>query len=210
MNTKATFRNVDNGRRGVAPIIATLLMVAIAVVGGILIFVFAQGFFNTTSVAGPTIESVTLVGYDAREIVSSATVGLENYAGNVVNNTGAVTPANNQLAEDEEVAFYFRNTGSQDLVIASLEVAGNTMTFDGENEVDDGVPATGEYVIMEDAATETETLDIAIIPAGQDVTVIASMEASSPLKVGRSYPVEITTGNGATFKFDFIAGVQKG
>ncbi|MGI0082773.1 MAG: archaellin/type IV pilin N-terminal domain-containing protein, partial [Nitrosopumilaceae archaeon] len=53
-------------RRAVAPIIATLLMVAIAVVGGILIFVFAQGFFTDTSIQGPTIDSLEIFGYDAR------------------------------------------------------------------------------------------------------------------------------------------------
>jgi len=36
-------------RRGVAPVIATLLLVAIAVVGGSIIFVFAQGFFYKSS-----------------------------------------------------------------------------------------------------------------------------------------------------------------
>ncbi|GFN40744.1 MAG: hypothetical protein YK1312THETA_50001, partial [Marine Group I thaumarchaeote] len=36
--------------RAVAPVIATLLMVAIAVVGGTIIFVFSQGFFNQAQV----------------------------------------------------------------------------------------------------------------------------------------------------------------
>ena len=40
-------------QRAVAPIIATLLMVAISVVGGILIFVFAQGFFTDTNIQTP-------------------------------------------------------------------------------------------------------------------------------------------------------------
>lgn len=39
-------------RRGVAPVIATLLLVAIAVVGGSIIFVFAQGFFLIDKLAG--------------------------------------------------------------------------------------------------------------------------------------------------------------
>ncbi len=57
--------------RAVAPVIATLLMVAIAVVGGTIIFVFSQGFFNQAQVSGtPTIESVKILGYDARDIAS--------------------------------------------------------------------------------------------------------------------------------------------
>ncbi len=49
-------------RRAVAPVIATLLMVAIAVVGGMLVFVFAQDFFTQTdSMTGPTIELLQVI-----------------------------------------------------------------------------------------------------------------------------------------------------
>ncbi len=55
--------------RAVAPVIATLLMVAIAVVGGTIIFVFSQGFFNQAQISGtPAIESVKILGYDARDV----------------------------------------------------------------------------------------------------------------------------------------------
>ena len=37
--------------RAVSPIIATLLLVAITVVGGTIIFVFSQSFFNTTQIS---------------------------------------------------------------------------------------------------------------------------------------------------------------
>ena len=39
-------------RRAVAPIIATLLLVAIAVVGGSIIFVFSQGYFASAQISG--------------------------------------------------------------------------------------------------------------------------------------------------------------
>ena len=56
-----------SNRRAVAPVIATLLMVAIAVVGGTIIFVFSQGFFSSSQISGsPTIEAVKILGYDAR------------------------------------------------------------------------------------------------------------------------------------------------
>jgi len=48
--------------RAVAPVIATLLMVAIAVVGGTIIFVFSQGFFSNSQISGtPQIESYVVV-----------------------------------------------------------------------------------------------------------------------------------------------------
>ncbi len=64
--TNASSKNFH--RRGVAPVIATLLLVAIAVVGGSIIFVFAQGFFSTSQVSGtPAIEFIKIIGYDARD-----------------------------------------------------------------------------------------------------------------------------------------------
>ncbi|MEM2786182.1 MAG: archaellin/type IV pilin N-terminal domain-containing protein [Candidatus Nitrosotenuis sp.] len=41
-----------HSRRGVAPIIATLLLVAIAVVGGAIVFAYSQNFFSSSQVGG--------------------------------------------------------------------------------------------------------------------------------------------------------------
>ncbi len=61
-------KELKTNRRAVAPIIATLLMVAIAVVGGTIIFVFAQGFFSSSQISGvPTIEAIKVLGYDGRD-----------------------------------------------------------------------------------------------------------------------------------------------
>ncbi len=64
-------KNWNSKRRAVSPIIATLLLVAIAVVGGTIIFVFSQGFFNQAQVSGtPTIELIKILGYDARDVAN--------------------------------------------------------------------------------------------------------------------------------------------
>ena len=42
-------------KRGVSPIIATLLLVAIAVVGGAIIFSFTQGYFASTQLSGTDV-----------------------------------------------------------------------------------------------------------------------------------------------------------
>ena len=48
-------------RRAVAPIIATLLMIAIAVVGGVMIYVFTQGFFGNSSIStSPSVDTITM------------------------------------------------------------------------------------------------------------------------------------------------------
>ena len=56
-------------RRAVAPVIAKLLLVAIAVVGGSIIFVFSQGFFSSAQISGqPSVESIEVVGYDMSDV----------------------------------------------------------------------------------------------------------------------------------------------
>jgi len=56
------------GRRGVSPIIATLLLVAITIVGGSFVFIFAQGTLDTSQFSGTIpIESISILGYDARD-----------------------------------------------------------------------------------------------------------------------------------------------
>jgi flagellin-like protein len=66
--TKLHTKNRMASRRGVAPVIATLLLVAIAVVGGSIVFVFSQGFFSSAQISGsPNIESIKILGYDATD-----------------------------------------------------------------------------------------------------------------------------------------------
>ena len=56
-------------RRGVSPIIATLLLVAIATVGGSTVFAFSQGTFNTSQISGsPQVELIKIFGYDGSDV----------------------------------------------------------------------------------------------------------------------------------------------
>ena len=100
-------------RRSVAPVIATLLMVAIAVVGGMLVFVFAQDFFTSTdSMTGPTIELLQIFGYDARDVADDPLVGIENDEGDGCTVKGT---AGGDLEDEDTIALYVRNLGSNDV-----------------------------------------------------------------------------------------------
>ncbi len=94
--------------KAVAPVIATLLMVAIAVVGGTIIFVFAQGFFSNTQVSGtPTIEALKVIGYDARDADE-----LQAHDGVLMTDeTGG--EQNGEKTADERVAVYVKNDSVQ-------------------------------------------------------------------------------------------------
>ena len=108
-------------RRAVAPIIATLLMVAISVVGGILIFVFAQGFFQDTQIAAPTIDNLEIWGYNATDKTSLGTHAGVQYT------TGSV---NNKIADGEQFAVFIRNSGGGDVLISEVTVYGTVFTPD--------------------------------------------------------------------------------
>ena len=149
-------------RRAVAPVIATLLLVAIAVVGGSIIFVFSQGFFSSAQVSGsPNIESVKILGYDATD-------------GNRTQFHDGLTPlglasgnnTSNGLQEDEYVTVYLKNDSVNKVTFSEIRLAGTIYTyqdFSGADLPDYGnaLNAT-EYTIVvigDDGTGEAVTLN---------------------------------------------------
>ncbi|MEK0367486.1 MAG: archaellin/type IV pilin N-terminal domain-containing protein, partial [Nitrosopumilus sp.] len=106
--TKLQSKYKLTSRRAVAPVIATLLLVAIAVVGGSIVFVFSQGFFSSAQISGaPQIESLRIIGYDATDgPVLQLHDGLES---------GVVQGSllNDGLVTNERVAVYIQNNSVQ-------------------------------------------------------------------------------------------------
>ncbi len=93
-------KELKSNHRAVAPVIATLLMVAIAVVGGTIIFVFSQGFFSSSQISGtPQIEALSVVGYDATD-----SDDLIAHEGSTLSAKGG--NADNTKAADERIAIY--------------------------------------------------------------------------------------------------------
>ena len=61
-------------------------MVAIAVVGGSVVFVFSQGFFSSAQISGaPQVESLQVVGYDASDVAN-----LQIHDGSLTDNAGTL------------------------------------------------------------------------------------------------------------------------
>jgi len=114
-------------RRGVAPVIATLLLVAIAVVGGSIIFVFAQGFFSSSQVSGtPAIELVKIVGYDARDVKQvKAHDGIEI----ITKNKDCCGITDGRINADERIAIYLQNQSVEKVFISEIRIAGLVYDF---------------------------------------------------------------------------------
>ena len=192
-------------RRAVAPIIATLLLVAIAVVGGSIIFVFSQGFFSAAQVSGsPNIESLKFTGYDAAD----GTVLTLHDNGNSTTVSGV---AGNGLIAGERIGVYVQNNSVQKVTLNEVRFAGSVYTF--QSGTDDTALATdGKFMVATKsntgAAATTVATTSAEIQPGQQATVI--LELADNIKVGRDAQFKMITGNGAVFVGTVIVGQTSG
>lgn len=214
-------QNCKQTHKAVAPIIATLLMVAIAVVGGILIFVFAQGFFSDSSVQGPSIDSLTFIGYDTRdsgkvgEPACTAATSLMGHSGVCI--TGATLAVSNNLKTGDAVTLFVKNSGAKSFTIDTVKYLGNEYVFSTAVTAVAAsgtiVPADGEFVLATTLTAEGASLGTgsSIIEPGEEKTIVLRYDGENGnVKVGRSGQVIITTGNGATFALNLVNGIVRG
>jgi flagellin-like protein len=201
-------------RRAVAPVIATLLLVAIAVVGGSIIFVFSQGFFSSAQISGsPQIESVEIIGYDASDVLF-----LTLHDGN--NSTNAGTAFDQALDDDglvigDRIAVYVQNQSAQKVTFTELTVAGVPYEYvvgDGTLAAFDTETADGEYVIVSNgnpgAVGTTKADPIPTLEAGEEATILIQLERA--MSLGRDAQFKVETGTGSIFVGTLLAGQQSG
>jgi archaeal type IV pilus assembly protein PilA len=201
-------------RRAVAPIIATLLLVAIAVVGGSIIFVFSQGFFSQAQVSGaPQIESLKIIGYDATD-------------GTTMKIHDGTTPATlkgvsgNGVAVGERVAVYIQNNSVGKVTLNEVRFGGTSYTFVQNSAATldvwtapttDGIlgtPLIPSFVVLTKGPTTILSANGAELQPGQQATII--LEAGETLKTGRDMQFKVATTNGAVFVDTVLVGQQAG
>ena len=211
-------------RRAVAPVIATLLLVAIAVVGGSIVFVFSQGFFSSAQISGaPQIESLRIAGYDATDgdiLQIHDGIGMGVAQGDTINDG---------LLAGDRIAIYLQNNSVQKVTLGEIRFAGTVYNYVSSDSgfVDVwnplaspviGVLAGSDagYMISTDSngslATPSAATALAAssaeIQPGQQVTIILQLDEN--VKVGRDAQFKLTTANGAVFVGTVIAGQQTG
>ena len=194
-------------RRAVAPVIATLLMVAIAVVGGTIIFVFSQGFFSQAQISGtPTIESIKIFGYDARDVGAlNAHDGVAMAAG-----TGG-DPAVVGKGVDERVAVYVKNDSVNQVLFSEIRLGGTVYNYDTSlallpwNSITDLLP--GEYSVLT-SSTGILQDQAAVMQPGATITILVDLNDNYPS--GRDAQFKLTTTNGAVFVGTVVMGQDRG
>jgi flagellin-like protein len=214
--TKLHTNNKLTSRRAVAPVIATLLLVAIAVVGGSIIFVFSQGFFSSAQISGsPQIESLEVIGYDASDVIV-----LTLHDGTFSDGPGTAAAWDqaddtNGLATGERIAVYLQNQSAQDVTLVEVTLAGNPYTYQVGTgalvaAVTPGDDGTFTLVSNGDATTPavTKTDPIATLAAGEEVSVL--LQLSQGMSLGRDAQFKVETGTGSIFVGTILGGQQSG
>ncbi|MEW6588148.1 MAG: archaellin/type IV pilin N-terminal domain-containing protein [Thermoproteota archaeon] len=195
-----------HSRRGVAPVIATLLLVAIAVVGGAIVFAYSQNFFSSSQVGGrPTIEAVKIPGYDARP---GTNLLMHNGNGLTVTDDNAAD-INKNIGE--LVSIYIKNDSVQPItlsearfggvVYAYTQVTGDVDTLTGGQYTLAGIPGGT-------APDLTSTSQVAEIQPGQSVSLVLALKED--MRSGRDAQFKLTTNNGAVFVGTVVIGQQSG
>jgi len=200
-------------RRGVAPVIATLLLVAIAVVGGSMIFVFSQGYFSNTQVSGAVEpELVKIFGYDTRDVTP-----LKIHNGLDIDPPSCCGVADGKRNIDERITLYIQNNSAKPVTIEELRFGGVVYQYTLEPKLgpwnpDPIGPQPGEYVIMTgpDGKNNGDVLqeDSPKISAGGIVTLVLDLDRG--LKDGRDIQVKLTTSSGNVFISTIFAGQNSG
>jgi flagellin-like protein len=193
-----------HSRRGVAPVIATLLLVAIAVVGGAIVFAYSQNFFSSSQIGGrPTIEAIKILGYDARPGST-----LNSHNGNF---TGLTNDGDANKDRGEHVVVYVKNDSVQPITISEARFGGVVYTYTNPttsiNALTDGrytiagVPGgNGVHLIS--------TSQVAEIQPGQTTSVV--LQLIENVRSGRDVQFKLTTNNGAVFVGTVVIGQQSG
>jgi FlaG/FlaF family flagellin (archaellin) len=205
-------KELKTSHKAVAPVIATLLMVAIAVVGGTIIFVFSQGFFSSSQISGtPQIELVQILGYDARAVTN-----LQMHDGNdMVATSGGLDP---NVEADDRVAIYITNNSVQKIVLGEIAFGGFTYSYvnvaaaglGAFDTITAGELMSTNYTVLSGTNGGDQLLNEGAgeIKAGQTATIILDLE--SDLRIGRSSQFKLTTSNGNVFVSTVSVGQQSG
>jgi len=198
-------------RRGVSPIIATLLLVAIATVGGSTVFAFSQDAFSTSQISGyPNVELIKIFGYDTRDVEK-----LKLHDGNEIEAKNCCGLADGKKNFDERIAIYIQNNSVQPVVISELRLNGDVYSFVPQTKIGEWdkignghKPHPNEYIIVnrqiEGKNYETVEESSAVIQSGGIVTLL--LDLGKNMWMVHDSQVKITTMNGNVFVSTIIIG----
>jgi archaeal type IV pilus assembly protein PilA len=198
-----TLESRTRKHRAVAPVIATLLMVAIAVVGGTIIFVFSQGFFNQAQISGtPSIESVKILGYDARDVANL------NAHDGVTMTAVSGDPNAQGKNSGERLVVYIKNDSVGQILFSEIRLGGTVYTYQSINPIPAFTPGVGGSYGVLTNSTNMITSQAGVAQPGETVGLLIDLNDNFP--IGRDTQFKLTTTNGAVFVGTVVMGQNAG
>ena len=203
-------------KKAVAPVIATLLLVAVAVVGGGINFALSQQFFNSAQASGLYgIEYILFLGYDATDADSLT------YHDGLVSNPIDDWHGNQMidgLKQGERIAIFVQNNSVHKVSFQELRLAGSVYDYQRmspnykmTSHLDNTLEG-GEYTIVKNgnanAPADTISDPSPIIQPGQTVTII--LELDKNIQIDRDMQFRLTTTNGGAFVYTVLSGQHLG
>ena len=200
-------------KRGVSPIIATLLLVAIAVVGGAIIFSFTQGYFASTQLSGPpAVDLINVLGYDLSDSDRLYLHNQQSYDITAV--CPNATCKQGHLNTGDYITVFLTNDGSRRVALADVRLAGTVYQYDPAKSGDKFTTASvtqGKYRIINIANTTNGYYSIeptSSIEPGKTVTLV--FKVNDDMRDNAPLQLKITTSNGAVKVATVQAGQREG
>jgi len=179
-------------------------MVAIAVVGGTIIFVFSQGFFNQAQLSGtPTIELVKILGYDARDIAN-----LKAHDGQIMTTIVSSDPTAQGKNVGERIIVYVKNDSVNQVLFSEVRLGGTVYTYNTVETIPAFTPGVGGNYGILNNYTHMIPSPVGIDPAGKTIGIMFELDDNFP--IGRDTQFKITTTNGAVFVTTVVMGQNVG
>jgi len=192
-------------------IIVSLLLVAITIVGGSIVFFASLENLDTSQISNTIhLETITILGYDARD-----TSQFKVHDGGNVFEAYSGGNGNGMSEQHERMSFYFWNKSNNEIYLAELRFGGTIYTYANTTALDSfgeesGIPGgTYDIWVSRQSGNDVMLLDnTAVIKPGDSVTIVFALDKD--YKLGRDTQLKLTTTNGNVFVATIVIGMQIG
>jgi len=192
--------NKLTSRRANASVIVTVLLIAISVVAGGVIFAFSEQSHTYLLLSdSPQIDTLEITGFDARD----ASVLILHDGVKVYNSTSPGDfdgQVGNGLLKGERIVIYVKNNSISTVYFDEVRFAGSELVFapgDALTAYNTAFMNPGEFVIATTGTGGVANLSSsAKIPPDKEVTFLITLENNIPIKRDTSFKVVTTNGAG--------------
>lgn len=186
-------------RKAVSPIIATLLLIAIAVAAGIIVYVFVGGLSgNLTKSGGNQVtEQLSMVAYRSSAPNSTTYAFVLN-----VRNTGTSSVTLSSIYYDGNVMKEYSLNGTNDYGTTAISIPANPAWKFASVQLASTISfGSGTFSMT------VPTLEYLTIPVGGTAQLVVTIHGSANVpSSGTSQSVKVVTQAGSPFTFNIIAG----